>query len=336
MKPVVCFHQNQQLIYSDDYLVKSTFYNVTHFLENIENEYFEKMKIVQIDFEATGATVFILNTYRLISPSDIESNEKINPVFKPAISKKLFSEKVLRIKNDIAAGRYYQVNFTSSFKSEIAEDSFLVFQKYLSVFKSEYSAFLPMQEFEILCYSPELFLEKTDALICTRPIKGTLTTSLNQLIASPKETAELSMIVDLLRNDLNSICEKPVTVTKHREILNLGYTQHTYSEICGQTNLHLPEILNTTFPGGSISGCPKSESLLAISEIENLPRGFYTGTIGWWKNNDFKLNIAIRSFKKENTDISYYAGCGIVYDSEPEFEWQEFLTKAGKLTIHHD
>ncbi len=155
-------------------------------------------------------------------------------------------------------------------------------------------------------------------------------------MSSPKETAELSMIVDLLRNDLNSICEKPVTVTKHREILDLGYTQHTYSEITGLTNLNLPEILKSTFPGGSISGCPKSESLKAISEFENSPRGFYTGTIGWWQKNDFKLNIAIRSFKKQNTDLTYYAGCGIVYDSDPDCEWQEFLTKAGKLNVQQD
>ena len=336
MSPVICFYQNQQVIYSEDYILKSADQNIFEFLSKIETQYIDQMKIVQIDFEFTSASVFILNSYKLVAADEIESDEPVDLQFKPVISKNIFIQKILSIQKHISAGRYYQVNLTSWFKSNTFEDSFSLFKKYLTVFKSEYFAFLPMKNIEILCYSPELFLEKINSAIRTQPIKGTLLTDLPQLLTSPKETAELSMIVDLLRNDLNSVCEKPVVVTKHREILDLGYTQHTYSEIAGNTHLGLPAILRSTFPGGSVSGCPKLESLKAISELENSPRGFYTGTIGWWQKNDFKLNIAIRSFKKENSDIAYYAGCGIVYDSDPDSEWQEFLTKAGKLNIQYE
>ena len=176
-------------------------------------------------------------------------------------------------------------------------------------------------------------MEKNGSQLRTEPIKGTLATTVHQLITSEKETAELSMIVDLLRNDLNAVCESPVVVKKHREVLDLGYTKHTYSEIQGHTKLNFPEILSSTLPGGSISGCPKIESLLAIQELEKSPRGFYTGSLGWWENSDFKLNITIRSFKKQNKKVSYYAGCGIVYDSNPDNEWQEFLNKAGPLKL---
>ncbi len=338
MKPVICFYKNDQYIYSDDSTFLSANENIFEFLAAIEKKYYAVMKIVQVDFEATFASVFILNTFEIVNSDYLNTTEKVEIEFKPQISKNDFIQKVIQIKKDISVGRYYQVNFTSKFSAQTEEDSFYLFKKYFSLFKSRYSAFLPLQteqkNFEILCYSPELFLEKIGPQIKTEPIKGTLNTDVNELIKSPKEIAELSMIVDLLRNDLNSVCTEPVQVTKHREILDLGYTQHTYSEIRGETQMTLPEILKQTFPGGSISGCPKTESLKAISELETEPRGFYTGSIGWWQNSDFKLNIAIRSFKKQNTKIEYFAGCGIVFDSDPESEWQEFLTKAGRLSVN--
>jgi para-aminobenzoate synthetase component 1 len=333
MKPVICFYKNQQAIYSDDYILKTSELNIFEFLADIEWKFSSEMKIVQIDFEATSASVFILNTYQILPLAEIQCSDKINLNFQPAVSKKIFAEKVSRIKKYISEGRIYQVNLTSRFRSSSEEDSLVLFKKYFSIFKSEYFAFLPLEKFEILCYSPELFLEKINSKIRTLPIKGTLTSGLDDLMTSEKEKAELSMIVDLLRNDLNSVCEVPVTVKRHRDILDLGYTQHTYSEIIGHTQKTFSEILISVFPGGSVSGCPKIESLKVISELEDCPRGFYTGSIGWWQNDDFKLNIAIRSFKKENLNLTYYAGCGIVYDSDPEIEWQEFLTKAGKLNI---
>lgn len=337
MKPLVCFYENNQFIYSDNYLRVRSSHDVFDFLSEIEKTYFSELKIVQVDFDLKSACVFILNTHKLLNMSELIDCEKVNLEFTPQISKQNFCSKIITIQKDISAGRYYQVNLTSSFQSKTNDDSFLLYKKFNFVFKSVYSAFLPMENYEILCYSPELFLEKSKNKIKTQPIKGTLLSENSiDLIESKKENAELSMIVDLLRNDLNAVCNKPVTVTKHRELLDLGYTQHTYSEITGETALQLPEILKLTLPGGSISGCPKAESLKAIAELEADPRGFYTGVIGWWKNNNFKLNLAIRSFKKQNTELSYFTGCGIVYDSDPELEWQEFLTKAGKLKIKND
>ena len=334
MKSLVCFYKDNQYIYSDNYLRIECNSDVFEFLSEVEQNYTLELKIVQVDFDLKSACIFIINTYTLLTPLLLADDVKVDLEFTPQISKQSFCSKIVTIQKDISAGRYYQVNLTSSLISQTDEDSFLLFKKFFSVFKSRYSAFLPMKNFEILCYSPELFLEKNDSTIKTQPIKGTLLSkNSTDLMESKKETAELSMIVDLLRNDLNGICTGPVVVTKHRELLDLGYTQHTYSEISGETELQLPQILKLTLPGGSISGCPKIESLKAIAELEESSRGFYTGVIGWWQNNNFKLNLAIRSIKKENTELTYYAGCGIVYDSVPELEWQEFLTKAGKLKI---
>lgn len=333
MTPLICFYKNDQWLSSEDYQRISTNQNVFQFLQEIEFKFPTAMKVVQIDFENTAATVFVLNQYSLKTLNELSCPDSIELEFKPVISKNDFIQKIHSIKSDISRGRYYQVNFTSSFKSTTTEDSSVLFKKYLHLFKSRFSAFLPLADFEILCYSPELFLEKNGSTLRTEPIKGTLATTVNQLMSSEKETAELSMIVDLLRNDLNAVCKPPVVVTKHREVMDLGYTKHTYSEIQGQTQLKLAEILKSTFPGGSISGCPKIESLLAIQELEKNPRGFYTGSLGWWKDSDFILNIAIRSFKKQDNTMTYSAGCGIVYDSNPESEWQEFLNKAGHLKL---
>jgi anthranilate/para-aminobenzoate synthase component I len=333
MKPVICFYKNDQWLYSEDYQRISTDQNVFQFLRETEFKFSSAMKVIQIDFEKTSATVFILNQYSLKTLNELSSSDPVDLKFKPVISKTDFIQKIHLIKSDIGLGRYYQVNLTSSFKTTTTEDSFILFKKYLNLFKSRYSAFLPLVDSEILCYSPELFLEKKESTLRTEPIKGTLATTVDQMMTSEKETAELSMIVDLLRNDLNAVCQSPVVVTKHREVMDLGYTKHTFSEIQGQTQLKLAEILKSTFPGGSISGCPKIESLLAIEELENQPRGFYTGSLGWWKDSDFILNIAIRSFKKQNNTMTYSAGCGIVYDSNPESEWQEFLNKAGHLKL---
>lgn len=144
------------------------------------------------------------------------------------------------------------------------------------------------------------------------------------------------MIVDLLRNDLNRVNDSNslefAEVTKHRAAMKLAYIQHTYSEISLQTHKNLPEILNCTMPGGSISGCPKIESLHVISETEKYKRQIYTGCIGWWKENDFTLNLSIRTFIKNQEDLFYHAGCGIVYDSVAENEWNEFLLKTAKIS----
>ena len=249
-------------------------------------------------------------------------------------------EKVSSIRKDIQNGRYYQVNLTSYFKSHtaVAIQPYKLFKYYLKKFKSEYTAFLPRANSEILCYSPELFLEKKGSKIFSRPIKGTSQKNqpFNDLLKNEKENAELSMIVDLLRNDLQTVCQDKVVVSEHRKELTLNYLTHTYSEISGNTDQRLPEILKTMLPAGSISGCPKKESLIAINELEITNRHFYTGCIGWWQNQDFKLNLAIRSFLHQNDSLIYFSGCGIVYDSDPEKEWQEFLRKAKHLELKNE
>ena len=346
-KPLISFYKNNSLITSFDYKKISMTSDLSGFLKLIENTDPGKTKILQIDFEGNAAQAFILNSYENLNIDNTVTEgksffEKID--FTPLITEIDFTNQILKIKQDICRGRFYQVNLTERFKAEItaSEENYLnqnLISELLKVFKnfnSRYPAFLPCGDYDIICCSPELFLKKEGDVLTTEPIKGTLLQgdkSSANLVNSGKENAELSMIVDLLRNDLNSVCSQPVKVTAHRSLMNIGYTTHTYSQIQGHTNLKCSDILPLVLPGGSISGCPKKESLKAIKELEKYPRNFYTGCIGWYEKGDFELNIAIRSFLKKDQQFTYYTGCGVVYDSDPADEWKEFLTKASKLNL---
>jgi len=356
-RPLVCFYKNNSILISDQYeLIQFSGQpnELSDFIKKIHSNHLNAIKIIQIDFDQKNAHVFICQTFQILSRSEFEN--KMNPIdftnrlfwdqltYQPTIRKSEFIDKIKKIKQDISVGRYYQVNLTDRFtaKNKYQNDlwnneEFL--SELIRVFKnfnSRYPAYLPLQNKEILCCSPELFLRKQANTLVSEPIKGTLIqgqTHSDELINSDKENAELSMIVDLIRNDMNTICDQAVQVTAHRELMNIGYTTHTYSQITGQCTKPFWEILTAVLPGGSISGCPKIESLLAIQELENFDRGFYTGVMGWWKNDDFELNIAIRSFLKTGNSVQYFTGCGVVYDSDPESEWQEFLTKASQLKL---
>lgn len=363
MQPVICFYEDQKFVHSLDYQLISCAddSNTLFFLEQIEKKYPEQMKIVKINFAAfeepvlndtrkhyaktPKAQVFILNNYELVSQKDLENlyPEKITsrPAYYPTVRENVFMENVQSIKEDICAGRFYQMNYTAALEAEAPErHSLLSAFIHIPNVGGNYRAFLPLGPEECInCLSPELFLQKKGEHLVTQPIKGTLLAgrTVSELQNSSKENAELSMIVDLLRNDLNTLsCDKyndSSRVNFHRKIMDLHYTAHTYSEIEINTSKKFSEIIANTFPGGSISGCPKQESLKKIAEVENYHRDFYTGSIGWWKGDDFCLNIAIRTSYQKQRKLYYFTGCGIVFDSEPRKEWHEFLTKCSFLNL---
>jgi anthranilate/para-aminobenzoate synthase component I/branched-subunit amino acid aminotransferase/4-amino-4-deoxychorismate lyase len=364
MQPVICFYKDQKFIHSTDYQLIScgVLEDTIMFLRQFEKDQTAKMKIVKINFSALEvenpldkrqtyiktpkAQVFILNSFDLLSQQQLEKlypeKPSTRPSFEPTVSENTFLENVRSIKEDICEGRFYQINYTAALQAECADDYSLL-KEFIHTSKtvgSDYRAFLPLAENEVInCLSPEMFLQKTGVKLSTQPIKGTLSSglALSELENSSKENAELSMIVDLLRNDLNTLsCTEyndSSRVNFHRKILDVQYALHTYSEVEINTSKKLSEIIDKTFPGGSISGCPKKESLKKIAETENYHRDFYTGSIGWWQNEDFCLNIAIRSSYQKNNKLYYFTGCGIVFDSEPRQEWHEFLTKASFLNL---
>jgi para-aminobenzoate synthetase component 1 len=196
----------------------------------------------------------------------------------------------------------------------------------------------------VVSSSPELFLKRRGSSIETRPIKGTRPRGgtpaeeqalRQELLSSTKEAAELTMVVDLERNDLGRICEYgSVRVAEHRYVDELPTLFHTVSTVRGllRPEVSTVDILRATFPGGSITGCPKIRAIEVIDELEPARRHVYTGSIGFFApDGDFTLNIAIRTMVVAAGRVHYQVGGGIVADSNPEHEYQETLDKAAAM-----
>jgi len=192
----------------------------------------------------------------------------------------------------------------------------------------------------ILSSSPELFLDLRDGHVVTRPIKGTRprtgdpridAMARRELAESEKDRAELTMIVDLLRNDLGRVCSfRTVQVRDPGEIEEHPTVYHRVATIEGdlKTGLGWSDLLRAAFPGGSVTGAPKIRAMQIIRELEPTPRGIYCGSIGWiGLDGAMSLNLAIRTIVQRGDVVHLYAGGGIVAQSTPDGEYAETLAK---------
>ena len=240
----------------------------------------------------------------------------------------------------IAAGDIYQVNLAQRFSHPFEGSPFALFSALRKLSPSFYGAYLNCGDHVVISSSPELFLSQQGRMIETRPIKGTRPRGANReedqqlkedLLGSAKEAAELTMIVDLERNDLGRVCEYgSVEVSQHRYVEELPTLFHTISTVRGRLRegVGAVDVLRATFPGGSISGCPKIRAIEIIDELEPVRRHVYTGAIGFIGAEDMRLSIAIRTMTVAHNRVYYYVGSGIVADSDPVREYEETLQKA--------
>ena len=192
------------------------------------------------------------------------------------------------------------------------------------------------REWSVVSASPELFLARRGDRLWTMPIKGTRPRgAAAELRASEKDAAEHVMIVDLERNDLSRVCRAgtvrwPVLM----EIRELAGVEHMVSTVEGELRdgIGLAEILEATFPGGSVTGAPKIAAVDLIAELEPVGRGASMGAIGTvWGNGDFDLTLTIRTFAVADGAIHLWVGGGVVWDSDPPKEVEESWTKARPL-----
>ena len=259
-----------------------------------------------------------------------------------------YRQAVARSVDYIAAGDIFQVNLSQRFTIPDAPSAPAIYRALRALNPAAYAALLtfPAQgkPCGIVSSSPELFLRSRGRHVLTRPIKGTrprigepLTDAqaARDLCASPKDNAELAMIIDLLRNDLGRVCQvgsihvtDPCQLETHPTVYHLvGTVEGTLRDDVGPADL-----LRATFPGGSITGAPKIRAMEIIDEIEGLARGVYTGCIGLVTvRGDCEWNIAIRTVVCEGSSAFVQAGGGIVADSTPEGEYRETLDKARAL-----
>ncbi|QGU00549.1 Para-aminobenzoate synthase, aminase component [Candidatus Syntrophocurvum alkaliphilum] len=252
---------------------------------------------------------------------------------------------VKQAKEHIRIGDIYQVNLSQRFSFDIEGSSKLFYDFLRKTSPSYFGTFLNFSEYSIMSISPERFIKTTENTIETRPIKGTRGRGENynedskikkELVNSKKDRAELLMIVDLMRNDIGKITQ-PGTVKVYDlfKVSTYATLFHLDAIVTGTLkpeNNNYKDILKATFPGGSITGAPKIKSMEIIDELEPTTRGVYTGSIGYIGfNQECDLNIAIRTAVIKNGKGYYYAGGGIVSDSNPDLEYEETWVKTKAL-----
>ncbi len=253
---------------------------------------------------------------------------------------------VRRAKEYIAAGDIYQVNLSHRFRASWTKppSAFELAARLRSVSPAPHAAYLDQGDRMVLSASPETFLDRQGDLLLTRPIKGTRPRGSDpvadaafrdELLTSEKERAELIMITDLERNDLGQVaCTGSVMVEGLCELESFPQVHHLVSTVTARLRQGngWPEIWRATFPGGSITGAPKQRALEIIRELEPVPRGLYTGAIGWMLGPDQGcFSIAIRTAILTGGELVFHAGAGIVEGSDPDAEFDETHHKASGL-----
>ncbi len=268
-------------------------------------------------------------------------------VFTASMTQDDYESRVRRIHEYIAAGDIYQVNLTQQFSTELEGGTLFPLYRHLrEVAPAPLAVWMELAGREILSSSPETFLRMSGRGIETRPIKGTRPryedegedeASARDLLGSEKENAELIMITDLERNDLGQVCEfGSVRVADMLALEKLEHVYHLVSTVTGtlRDGVDHLDALRACFPGGSITGAPKKRAMEIISELESVPRGLYTGAVGYIGfNGESQFNIPIRTLTREKGVLQYHVGAGIVADSDPSAEYQETLDKAKGIRL---
>jgi len=256
----------------------------------------------------------------------------------PSVSKQEYCSAIARIKEYIARGATYQVNYTLRQHAPCPMRPWHLFLEMAS--NAPYAAFLETERHCVCSASPELFFQRRGPHVTCRPMKGTAprgrTTKEDLAISgwlrgSEKNRAENAMIVDMVRNDLGRIAlPGSVRVTRLFETEKYPTIWQMTSTVVGRTEASLTEIINSLFPCASITGAPKVSTMRIIADLENRPRNVYTGCIGFvTPEHDAQFSVAIRTVlvDKSNGLAEYGVGGGIVWDSIDTDEYEECSTK---------
>lgn len=255
-----------------------------------------------------------------------------------------FKQAVKTAKRYIDEGDIYQVNLATRFTTTLALDPVAVYRSLARNNPSPFMALIEADDHSIVSCSPEQLLSVSAGQIRTRPIAGTRprgtnaeedTLSEKELVSDPKEAAEHTMLVDLLRNDIAKVSVPgSVRVAEWMSVERYRHVMHLVSQVVGDVRDDADPIscLAATFPGGTITGTPKHRACQRIHGLEPVPRGPYTGSAGYISlSHNCHFNIMIRTLVLRGDEVRVHAGSGIVADSQPEQEWKEAGAKAQAL-----
>ena len=271
--------------------------------------------------------------------------------WQPAESEAAYVENLSRIHEYISAGDTYQVNHTYRVNFELSGSIHGLYAALRERQPVPFSSLMHLPDCSVLSLSPELFVRKQGSVLSTKPMKGTAARGatdeedaavLKTMAEDKKQQSENLMIVDLMRNDIGRLAKTgSMKVSKLFEIQTYKTLHQMISSIEGEVdqNISFTEVVKGLFPCGSITGAPKIRTMEIINELENTPRGIYTGAIGFiTPDNDFTFNVPIRTltFPQSKNKGSLGIGGGIIYESDASDEWRESQLKARFLTGLND
>lgn len=259
-----------------------------------------------------------------------ENHEPHTPEIDP-VSLDSYREKFETVLEHIRSGNTYLLNLTQPTQLYTSKSI-------KEIYMSAYAPYKFRIGDSVVCFSPEPFVTIEGNTISTFPMKGTIDASLpdaiSTIINDPKEIAEHTMIVDLLRNDLGMVASD-IRVKRFRFITTISAgdkkLHQVSSEICGtlqngwQNNIGT--LLKTLLPAGSISGTPKKKTVEIIEEVEGYERGYFTGIFGFFDGKNLYSAVSIRFIEKNNNKIVYKSGGGITAESECINEYREMINK---------
>jgi len=256
-----------------------------------------------------------------------------------------FVDGVRRILDYLRAGDVFQVNLSRRWSARFAAapDPAALYAQLRRANPAPFAGLFVGHGRAVVSSSPERLVSVRGDVVETRPIAGTRPRApgddeaarIRELVGHPKERAEHVMLIDLERNDLGRVCTPgSVEVDELMTVESYAHVHHIVSNVRGRLRdgISPGEVIRATFPGGTITGCPKVRCMQIIAELEQVPRGAYTGAFGWLnRDGDMDLNILIRTAEVDGAQAQFRTGAGIVFDSDPERELDETRAKARGL-----
>ncbi len=343
-----------------EYIFLALSYDLKNDIENLTSENTNKMRFPKAILWVPNIVVRIENNQREYLKGDespdnevvIDAffskqefhNYQLDVDFRPRTCIDDYLKNVNHLKEEIQQGNIYEVNYCQEYFAENVElnDSIAAYWKLNSITQAPYSSFFSFDEFTLLSGSPESYIRKKGSKILSSPIKGTRKRGetkeedeflKNELLHDDKERSENVMIVDLVRNDLSRIATKgSVKVDEFLGIHSFETVHQMISTISCEVedSLSFSEILQATFPMGSMTGAPKISAMNLIEKHEDFQRGIYSGSIGYISpNGDFDLSVIIRTlvYNQKQRYLSCAVGGAITIQSSAESEYEECQVK---------
>lgn len=256
------------------------------------------------------------------------------------LKEKKYKDLVKNAKDLARRGELFEVVYSNTLKADFKGDPFALYQKYREVNPSPYLFYFDFGDEQLIGASPEMMVRCENGIVHLRPISGTAKRgndpiedheNMLSLLKSEKERAELDMLIDLGRNDLARICEPKIEISDYRFVEKYSKVMHTVAHLSGKLRKEFTALdaLIACLNAGTLTGAPKVAAMTEIEKNENSRRGYYGGTVGYFTfSGEMDTGIIIRTAHIRNGKLIFRVGATLLYDSDPDAEYQEIMNKA--------